>query len=254
MGKRGYLSWIDDDSLMDATKHVYTKLKEGLAKTSLKELQNNIIDPFTLLFETAFRNLSLDDWLQSEIQRQAQKKLSNAIGDFHQKVLGACDGWEDLGNGHESGVDIRKTDDTIYAEIKNKFNTISGSKLPSAHQQLINLASKHQNRTVYMVRIIANTSRTSIDEVWNRKGTSNERVRLISGDRFYALVTGEDNALQQLYQKLPAVIGDLLAIENPINPEDSTALLELNNQLGGNQISDRLWYFFKGAFPTTEDF
>ena len=64
----------------------------------------------------------------------------------------------------------------------------------------------------YWVQILA---KSSFEEKWfgeiNGKEYSHSRVYKISGDRFYALLTGQEDALFQLYKKLPTAIDDFLS-------------------------------------------
>lgn len=57
------------------------------------------------------------------------RQLQMKEGEIAQKILGSFLGWEDLGVGHTSGLDIRKQDNSCIMEIKNKWNTCnSGSQ------------------------------------------------------------------------------------------------------------------------------
>ncbi len=63
-------------------------------------------------------------WYKNETARQAQKTLQNHLGDFHQRILGSVKGWTDM---HTGGViDLISHDTKIIAEVKNKYNTVSG--------------------------------------------------------------------------------------------------------------------------------
>ena len=57
-------------------------------------------------------------------------------------------------------------------------------------------------------------AKNSIDALWegsfNHKYYSHPRVRIISGDRFYALLTGIPNAFQQLCEAIPRATQDYL--------------------------------------------
>ncbi|MBI1279751.1 MAG: Eco47II family restriction endonuclease [Anaerolineaceae bacterium] len=247
MPDRTYLSWIDDDALMNAVMKVYTSVSDAFASTSLKYLERNIIDPFSLIFETALTETTMEEWLKIEAQRQAQKKLSNTIGEFHQNILGSCQGWENLGTGHESGVDLRKVDGSIYAEIKNKYNTIKGSSKIDALQYLISLANWHKKSTIYMVWIIMDKTDFA-EEQWIVSEVSHQRVKLISGDHFYSLVTGVDNALQQLHSTLPNVIKAIIDEHGAIKSTDIQAIADLHKHTADGSLKNAYDYFFKSAF------
>lgn len=59
----------------------------------------------------------------------SMRQLQMKEGQIGQIVLGNFPGWEDLRRGHKSGLDIRKKDNSIVIELKNKYNTCnSGSR------------------------------------------------------------------------------------------------------------------------------
>ncbi len=249
MPNRTYLSWIDDDALVNAVMKIYTSVSDAFASTSLKYLERNIIDPFSLIFETALTETSIEEWLKIEAQRQAQKKLSNTIGEFHQNILSSCEGWENLGTGHESGVDLRKIDGSIYAEIKNKYNTIKGSSKIDALQYLISLANWHKKSTIYMVWIIMDKA-DFVEEQWIVSEVSHNRVKLISGDHFYTLVTGVTNSLYQLHAVIPKVIATIIEEHGAIKSTDIQAISDLNQRTSNDTALKSAYdYFFKSAFP-----
>jgi hypothetical protein len=82
------------------------------------------------------------------------------------------------------------------------------------------------------VQILA---KNSFCELWsgeiNGKEYSHSRVYKISGDRFYALLTGEEDALFQLYTILPAAIREYLERnQNTETTTGSSALEEIKTQ------------------------
>lgn len=248
MPNRNYLTWIDDEALINAVIKVYMAVREAFSTTSLTYLERNIIDPFSLIFETALTGTSMQDWLKIEAQRQTQKKLSNMIGEFHQNILGACDGWENLGVGHDTGVDLRNADGSIYAEIKNKYNTIKGSSKIDALRHLIDLANWQKKSTVYMVWIIMDKADFTENQ-WVVSEQSHARVKLISGKEFYKLVTGVDDALYQLHAVIPQVIQNIMQEHGTIKSANIQAISDLQQHIPDDASLKTLYdYFFKSAF------
>ena len=133
---------------------------------------------------------------------------------FHQKLLGKVGGWEDLETG--SVVDLVNHEKKIIAEIKNKYNTISGGKLSELYYSLENLvmpkASVYKDYTAYYVTVIPkkpvrkDEPFTPSDKEKGARCAENNLIRKIDGSSFYHLVTGNQNALQELYKSLPTVI------------------------------------------------
>lgn len=83
--------------------------------------------------------IDYDTWLKSETTRQAQKTLQNHIGDFHQNILGYSKGWTNMKVGNV--IDLASEENKAIAEIKNKYNTISGGKLSDLYNSLDKLVS-----------------------------------------------------------------------------------------------------------------
>lgn len=173
-----------------------------------------MIDPFSAIFEMSGFAIDYETWLKSETTRQAQKTLQNHIGDFHQNILGYSKGWTNMKVG--SVVDLVSSEHSIVAEIKNKHNTISGGKLSDLYYSLDGLISPkssiYKGYIAYYVTIIPKTQKRfnipftpSVKEKGERCPV-NENIRQIDGASFYSLVTGSDNALEDLFDVLPDVI------------------------------------------------
>ncbi len=210
-----YLPYIADTALKTCVTRLLTVAEDAVAR-SIVESGRNKIDPFSALFEMAGFNMSYEAWQGAEQSRQAQKTLSNEVGLFHQNVLGSIYGWENLGTGEV--VDLVCYESKIVAEVKNKHNTVKGSDKVGVYDKLesevANKGHKHRGFTAYYVEIIP-SSKKGYDRPFtpsdNKKGLSraaNEKIRIIDGRRFYALVTGVDNALDLLHEVLPTVIED----------------------------------------------
>ena len=214
------LSWITDDNLIEAVQSILTTAKNAKIK-AVSEFGKNVIDPFSAIFEIAGFNLDYDSWKASEEKRQFQKTLQNFIGEFHQIVLGSCEGWIDKGRGHI--IDLVNPDKMIIAEIKNKYNTISGGDLGNLYWSLnsavMDKTSVYKNYTSYHVAIIPakseryNKEFVPSDKKQGQKCPPNKFIRTIDGASFYELVTGESKALENLYYVLPDVISEITSIE-----------------------------------------
>lgn len=205
--------WIDDIKLDKAVEYLLGKAKEA-ENSAENEFGKNVIDPFAALFEIAGFGINYDVWHTNETIRQAQKTLQNHIGEFHQKVLGSVTGWEDLGVGNV--VDLVSDGAKIIAEVKNKYNTVSGGKLAGLYKDLHSLvmpnSSKYKGYTAYYVTIIPrrairfDNEFTPSDKTTSSKCEKNTKIRTIDGSSFYHLVTGKADALEELFDYLPEVI------------------------------------------------
>lgn len=113
--------------------------------------------------------------------------------------------------GNLSGFDVKAKDDSLFADIKNKHNTMNSSSAEALFQKLSRYADTYKKSKCYWVQVLA---KSSFCELWkgeiNGKEYSHSRVYKISGDQFYALLSKKDNALFQLYKKLPVAVKDYL--------------------------------------------
>jgi hypothetical protein len=67
-------------------------------------------------------------------QRQKQMKE----GELAQTMIGNWIGWNDLGIGHQSGLDCRNKDNTIIMDVKNKHNTCNSGSQKALFDKLSN--------------------------------------------------------------------------------------------------------------------
>ena len=158
--------------------------------------------------------IDYDTWLKSETTRQAQKTLQNHIGDFHQNILGYSKDWTNKGVGNI--IDLLSEKNKAIAEIKNKYNTISGGKLSdlyySLDKQISPKSSIYKGYTAYYVAVIPKKDKrynkpfAPSDKDKGEKCPLNEHIREIDGASFYSLVTGSESALEDLFDSLPEVI------------------------------------------------
>lgn len=207
------LGFISDDALEQIVCDLLSEA--ATAKDKAEQSYNrNVIDPFAVLFEMAGFGLEPDVWLTSEKTRQAQKTLQNHVGEFHQRVLGKISGWQDLVVG--SVLDLVSTERKIVAEIKNKFNTVKGSDrvgiYDAMHALVMPKGQQYRGYTAYYVEVIPKSAArydrvfTPPDKTTGEQRAANDRIRQIDGASFYALATGVDDALSQLFGALPDAI------------------------------------------------
>lgn len=227
--KNKYVSFISDQYLLECVSNLhdsYLKAKEGISK---KKFYNNKIDTIKLTFDSKFNKITEENIIDVEIFRQIDKSINNSIGTFHEQILGGIEGYE---IGKLSGFDIKASDDTLFADIKNKHNTMNSSSSESLFQKLAHYADTYKEAKCYWVQILA---KSSFNEKWfgeiNGKEYSHSRVYKISGDQFYKLITGKDDAFIQLYKALPEAISDFLeSIEKKEERIENSALSEIKSE------------------------
>lgn len=250
-----YLDFIDDDKLLGAIGNLYDKYVKSFDTKTLREFNKNIIDPFKFQFDTIFLNRGdISITLSSEISRQSDKSISNAIGVFHQQLLGSIHGFSETPT---LPCDVKKNDETIFAEIKNKHNTMNVRSAAGVYEELEGLAKSYPKATCYLVEIIA---KKSMDEVWlqtiNEKKISHPRIRKISADKFYELATGEKDAFKELCEVLPIAINDFQELNKKVkfvNTDESEAYIMLS-KMAKEDNTNILDEMFKISFSSYNGF
>lgn len=206
-----YLFFISDDALFKSVKKVIDKI-ESAERNIESKLHKNVLDPFSALFDGITRSMSYTQWLESEKVRQLQKTMQNAIGDFHQDILGNVFGCENLGIG--GGLDVCNRNKKFIAEIKNKFNTTKGDHKTAIYDSIENKlnTAEFKDFTGYYVEIIPKNKKVynepfvPSDNKTKQRRTINEKIRIIDGKSFYELATGSKTGLQDLFEFLPDFI------------------------------------------------
>ncbi len=204
----------------------YLKAKNNITK---KNFYSNKVDTIKLTFDSKFNDIDEESLIQIEILRQMDKSINNSIGTFHEQILGGINGYE---VGNFSGFDLKATDDSLFADIKNKHNTMNSSSAEALFQKLSRYADTYKQSKCYWVQILA---KNSFCELWkgeiNGKEYSHSRVYKISGDQFYALLSEQNNALFQLYKNLPIAIKDYLNyVEKSELIKENLALFEIKTE------------------------
>ena len=220
-----YLSFISDEHLLSCIENLHKSYLKAKANVSKKKFYKNKIDTIKLTFDAKFNNLDEETLIKTEINRQIDKSINNSIGTFHEEILDGIKGFE---MGNLSGFDIKATDNTLFADIKNKHNTMNSSSAESLFQKLANYADTYKKAKCYWVQVLA---KNSFNEKWygeiNGKEYSHSRVYKISGDQFYELLSGKENALFELYQVLPQAISDYLNKQENEKNQSNSALEEI---------------------------
>ena len=221
-----YVGFVSDDFFLECIKEVCEHYSQESQKT-MKELQTNGLDSFKMVFDIMNSNSTVEGWIGGETIRQLDKTISNWIGDFHQKLLGGVDGWEDLGKGHETKVDLKKDDDTVFVELKNKHNTTKGSDMIHYYDNLKRIVDEYPSSVGYFA-FITPKSENAGNETWKIKGRDpNERVRKLWGTEVYSLITGDKDALLKTWSALPSGISAVINSDYSFSEADAKKMSEI---------------------------
>jgi len=206
------LSFISNENLFNHVKETVLKYR---FKIDLKEFNKNLIDPIKLTFDSKVYQQDLPSLINDEIMRQIDKSNTNHIGYFHQNIF------KYFGNGWlvpEAGFDVVNENLKIFVEMKNKHNTMNSSSSQKTYMRMQHKINLIPNAKCFLVEVIARNSQNikwivSLDS----EQISDERIRRVSIDKFYEIVTGEQQAFKNLCEKLPMVIEDVIgSIEDEI--------------------------------------
>ena len=239
------LGFISDK---DIYNHVRATVKQYRRSINMKEFNKNIIDPIKLTFDAKIYNQSLEETIKSECIRQIDKTNNNRIGYFHQYLSKyAGNGQEVPANGVKGGFDVINDELHIYAEMKNKHNTMNSASASKTYMKMQNKLLRDDKATCVLVEVI---SRKSQDITWkvtvDKEQFNNNRIRKMSIDKFYEMVFHDSKAFFKLCMALPKILDDILEAEPTI-----VTTYEVYNEL---DKKDFLKSLYKLAFSTYEGF
>lgn len=222
-----YLDFISDEDFLECVEKVVDSYQfpSETTSTTILEESKNTIDGFKTIFDVSVNQISFEEWSKFELTRQQDKTINNKIGEFHQELLGKIDGWVDLGVGDETEIDLKKADNTVFVELKNKYNTMNSSSTKTCREKLENVIEKYPNATAYWAYVI-NKDYKSENRVWEYQSRKDERIRRISGDKLYELVTGDPKALEKTMNAIPKAIVELKGKSYELTDEDEKTFNE----------------------------
>ena len=220
--KRYNLHFIQDSDLFEHVKCTVLKYRFAI---DLQQFNSNLIDPIKLTFDAKVYKKDIEDVLESEVIRQLDKSNTNHIGYFHQNIFRYIGGgdWEVP----DQGYDIVNLKQQIFVEMKNKHNTMNSSSSQKTYMRMHNTLLKNESAVCMLVEVIAANSQNmpwvaSMDGV----RVAHEKIRRVSIDKFYEIVTGDQFAFKKLCEILPRVIEDVVA-SIQIAESSNTVLNEL---------------------------
>ena len=247
------MAWnLDFISEEDFKKHVRAtimKYGEKLESYDLKRFNSNLIDPIKLIFDKSVYRTSWEEIVNNEIFRQRDKSNNNDIGYFHQNIFSyfkGCEvpqaGWDVIYR-NPDGIVMPDGDvvHTIYVEMKNKHNTMNSASSAKTYIKMQSQLLDDDDCACMLVEAIAKYSQnvkwtTKVDG----KSVQHKRIRRVSMDQFYAIVTGDENAFYKMCMALPEVINAVVQEEGAVEVPKDTVVQELRkvSELYTDQTED----------------
>ena len=146
-------------------------------------------------------------------------------------------------NGREGGWDVivdkpqgylvseGNTVHTIFVEMKNKHNTMNSSAASRTYMKMQNQLLQNDDCVCMLVEAIAKRHQ---DIVWattvDGRKMSHKRIRRVSLDSFYEIVTGEPDAFYQICMALPIAVQEVLEDCEDVQIPQDTVFAELCEQ------------------------
>ena len=235
------LGFISEKDFKEHVKETILKYGEKLESFDLKRFNSNLIDPIKLIFDKSVYKISWEEIINNEIFRQRDKSNNNDIGYFHQNIfsyLNGCEvpqtGWDVIYRNPE-GIVMPEGDviHTLYVEMKNKHNTMNSASSAKTYIKMQSQILDDDDCACLLVEAIAKHSQnikwtTKVDG----KNVQHRRIRRVSMDQFYKIVTGEENAFYKMCMALPQVIDKVINEEGMVTVPEDTVVLELKNVSG----------------------
>lgn len=244
------LDFISEEDFVSHVGATIEKYGEKLESYDIKRFNKNIVDPIKLIFDKTVYQTSWEEMVGNEIFRQRDKSNNNDIGYFHQRIFQYIDKCRVPENGKEGGWDIiyqnenginlpgGDTVHTVYAEMKNKHNTMNSASAGKTYIKMQNQLLNDDDCACFLVEAIAQKSQnikweTTVDG----RRVSHKRIRRVSLDQFYALITGQEDAFFKLCMVLPKVIETVVKQDSTVQIPQDTVLQELKNiaYVSGNE-------------------
>lgn len=244
------LSFISEKNFEEHVKETILKYGTKLEAYNLKKFNKNIIDPIKLIFDKYVYGASWEEIIKNEIFRQRDKSNNNDIGYFHQYIFKYFNNCRVPINGKEGGWDIIYDNNTnnyidgigkiktIYVELKNKHNTMNSSSSSKTYIKMQNQLLKDDNCACFLVEVIAPHSQnikweTSVDS----KKCGHKLIRRVSIDKFYEIVTGEEDAFYNMCMTLPSVIAKVVSSLSSTKMPKDTVYEELSKFVNIQNLS-----------------
>ena len=248
------LSFISEKDFTEHVKSTIEKYGSKLEPYDIVKFNSNIIDPIKLIFDMMVYQSSWEEIIKNEIFRQRDKSNNNDIGYFHQRIfqyMKNCvvprEGWDVIYT-KDDGIITADGDivHTVYVEMKNKHNTMNSSASAKTYIKAQNQLLQDDDCICCLVEAIA---RHSQDIKWvasvDGRRVQHRRIRRMSMDKFYALITGEEDAFYKMCLVLPEVIERVISNAEIAVPFD-TVFEELKGSADKKKISMAMAVYLLG--------
>lgn len=230
------IDFIKEDEFEELIREQIAAYGDSLKAYDVAKFNKNIIDPVKMLFDKTIYGNSWETQIAAEIFRQRDKSNNNGIGYFHQRIFRYIKNCRVPDNGKEGGWDVivecpegYRIDENnvvhrIYAEVKNKHNTMSGPTQKALYEKMKRQILEDDDSCCMWVQVIAKQHK---NDIWTLNRANNRRIREISIDEFMAICTGEPDAFHQVCMALPEHIEKVLSDGKEVTRPSDVVMDEL---------------------------
>lgn len=228
------IDFISQDDFKNHVKNTIKHYGNKLVSYDLKKFNRNLIDPIKMIFDKAVYGEDWETIISNEIFRQRDKSNTNEIGYFHQRIFNYMNNCHVPDNGREGGWDVIYESPNgyildngnmvakVFVELKNKHNTMNSSSAGKTYMKMQNQLLHDDNCVCFLVEAIASRSQNIIWETTvDGQKVSHNRIRRVSMDKFYEIVTGQSDAFYQICRALPEIVKEVIEEGDELTvPED----------------------------------
>ena len=221
------LKFISKKDLKEHIKNTIATYERTLDGIDLDKFNANIVDPIKMVFDSKVYRKNFEEVIKDELVRQRDKTNSNAIGYFHQNMFKYIKNCEVPREGFDVIVTM-KDGKKIYVEMKNKHNTMNSSSSQKTYMRMQNKIVSDSKAECFLVEAIARNSQNIIWKVSvDGERLENERIRRVSMDKFYEIVTGDKEAFYKICMVLPELIDEIIDENKELQVGSDTVVDEL---------------------------
>lgn len=221
------IPFITEEQFRQHIRNTIKHYGEKLIPYHVDKFNSNVIDPIKMIFDKAVYGTDWQTLISNEIFRQRDKANTNEIGYFHQRIFAYIKHCHVPPNGEEGGWDViydapsgymldhQNVVHRIFVEMKNKHNTMNSASSGKTYIKMQDQLLQDDDCACFLVEVIAKRSqnivwKTTVD----RRRVSHNRIRRVSIDQFYEIVTGDPNAFLSICLALPEMVQQVLAEGN----------------------------------------
>lgn len=217
------LGFIDDQAIFNCVEQYILKYLHIInEKKDLDGLNENVIDPIKLTFDSKVLHKNNKILIEYELNRQIDKSINNYITIFHKNIINSIIIYKNLDYSTSiDWFDFLDTSNQSYFKIRNKHNTHNNDGAKSVFTKMEEKIKERNDSICYLVEVISEKSRNEIWEIEKKKKISNPNIRIISIDNFYHRLTNDQNSFINLCKTLPIIIDDVIKDKNSIINRDS---------------------------------